>query len=145
MVGQVISVNISEKKGTKKSPVDKANVKIDHGIAGDAHASKWHRQVSLLALESVDKMEDKGMTLSPGDFGENITTKGLVLNKIPVGTKMKIGQSVLLEISQIGKKCHSKCNIYYEAGDCIMPDEGIFAKVIKGGQIKKGDSIEVED
>lgn len=142
---EVVSVNISKEKGTKKSPVNKANVKIDHGIEGDAHASKWHRQISLLASESVKKMEDKGLHLSPGDFGENITTKGIVLTELPVGTQLKVGKTVLLEVSQIGKKCHDKCNIYYEAGDCIMPNEGIFAKVIEGGRIEKGDTIEIVD
>lgn len=145
MNGQVISVNISKEKGTKKRPVGKANVKIDYGIEGDAHASNWHRQISLLALESVKKIQDKGLDLSPGDFGENITTEGIVLNELPVGSLLKIGGSVLLEISQIGKECHDRCNIYYQAGDCIMPNEGIFAKVIKGGNIGKGDSIEIVD
>ncbi|MGR3179696.1 MAG: MOSC domain-containing protein [Candidatus Anammoxibacter sp.] len=140
---QVVSVNTSEKKGVKKRPVAKVNAKIDFGIENDAHAGKWHRQVSLLAIESVKKMEDKGMSLSPGDFGENITTKGVVLHTLPVGSMLKIGESVLLEVSQIGKKCHSKCEIFNQVGDCIMPNEGIFAKVIKGGNIEKDDLIEI--
>lgn len=143
MNGQVVSVNISKEKGTKKTPVDNAKVKIDYGMEGDAHAGNWHRQISLLALESVKKMEGKGMDISPGDFGENITTKGIVLNELPVGSTLKIGESVLLEISQIGKKCHSKCDIYNEVGDCIMPNEGIFARVIRGGNIEEGDRIEI--
>lgn len=145
MNGKVVSINISKEKGTKKIPVNKANVKIDYGIEGDAHAGNWHRQISLLASESIIKMENKGLYLSPGDFGENITTEGIVLNELPVGSMLKIGESVLLEISQIGKECHVRCNIYYQAGDCIMPNEGIFAKVIKGGNIEKGNRIETVD
>ncbi len=143
MNGEVVSVSISKEKGVQKTPVDSVNAIVEHGLEGDAHAGKWHRQVSLLASEGIKKMSEKGLELSSGDFGENITTKGLVLNKLPVGTILKVGESVVLEISQIGKKCHTKCNIYYQAGDCIMPNEGIFAKVIEGGIIKGGDNIEV--
>ena len=143
MNGEVVSVSISKKKGVQKTPVDSVNVIVEHGLEGDAHAGKWHRQVSLLASEGIKKMVEKGLKLSSGDFGENITTKGIVLNKLPIGTVLKIGESVVLEVTQIGKKCHTKCNIYYQAGDCIMPNEGIFAKVIETGSIKSGDNIEV--
>lgn len=143
MVKRIVSINISKEKGTKKTPVDTAIVKVDHGIEGDAHASNWHRQISLLAIESVREMEKKGLDLSNGDFGENITTEGVDLKNIPIGTLLKIGESVIMEITQIGKVCHDKCHIYYEVGDCIMPKEGIFAKVIEGGKIANDDSIEV--
>ncbi len=140
----VVSINISEKKGTKKFPVDNATLKIDHGIVGDAHANNWHRQISLLANESVKKMnEDNGMDLTPGCFGENITTEGIDLKTLPLGTVIKIGDIVELEVTQIGKECHDRCHIYYEAGDCIMPKEGIFVKVLKDGDIAKGDKMDV--
>ena len=142
--GRVISINISDKKSVRKKPVDEAEIVTDFGIKGDAHASqKWHRQISLLALESIKRMQDKGFNVNPGDFAENITTEGIDLVALPIGTLMKIGK-VEVEVSQIGKECHKKCSIFYQAGDCVMPKEGIFVKVIKGGTIKKGDSIEVQ-
>jgi hypothetical protein len=142
--GRVISINISDKKGIRKKPVNEAEIVTDFGIKGDAHASrKWHRQISLLALESIAKMQDRGCNVKPGDFAENITTEGINLVGLPIGTPMNIG-NVSVEVSQIGKECHTKCSIYNQAGDCIMPKEGIFVKVIKGGTIKQGDSIEVQ-
>ena len=145
MKGRVVSVNISDKKGIRKKPVKEAVIKTDFGIKGDAHASnKWQRQVSLLALESIKKMQDLGLKVKPGDFAENITTEGIDLLKLPPGTKMTIGEDVKVEINQIGKECHTRCNIYYQTGDCVMPKEGIFVKVLKGGKIKKGDKIVVE-
>lgn len=144
MNGKVVSINISEQKGTKKAPIEKAIVKVDYGIEGDAHSGNWHRQISLLAIESVRMMGDGGLTFSPGDFGENITTEGVPLKELPVGSTLKIGESVILEVTQIGKECHGKCNIYYETGDCIMPKEGIFAIVKEGGNIKNGENIEFE-
>ncbi|MEM4256693.1 MAG: MOSC domain-containing protein [Thermoplasmata archaeon] len=142
-MGKVISVNISTKKSVRKKPVGEVEIIENFGIKNDAHASeKWHRQVSLLAIESIKKMQDKGFNVNPGDFAENITTEGLDLVSLPIGTKMKIGETEL-EVSQIGKECHTKCSIYYQAGDCVMPKEGIFAKVIVGGKIKVGDRIEV--
>jgi MOSC domain-containing protein YiiM len=142
--GRVISINISDKKSVRKKPINEAEIVTDFGIKGDAHASgKWHRQISLLALESIKRMQDKGFNVNPGDFAENITTEGIDLVGLPIGTPMKIGD-VEVEVSQIGKECHTKCSIYYQAGDCVMPKEGIFVKVIKGGTIKKGDSIEVQ-
>jgi len=145
MSGKVVSVNISSKKGVRKKPVDEVFLKADYGIEGDAHASsEWHRQVSLLALESIKKMQGKGLDVKPGDFAENITTEGLDLVSLPLGTEVHIGSEVLGEVSQIGKECHTRCAIYYQAGDCVMPKEGIFIKVLKGGYVRAGDRIMVE-
>jgi MOSC domain-containing protein YiiM len=141
--GQIKAISISTKKGTKKTNVPDAELKIDFGIVGDAHAGGWHRQVSLLAVESIDKMVAVGATVSPGDFAENITTEGVNLHKFRIGTKLKIGSDTELEITQIGKECHNRCEIFEQVGDCIMPKEGVFAKVIKAGTIKNGDPIEV--
>jgi MOSC domain-containing protein YiiM len=142
MAGRIISINVSDKKGMRKTPVEEVSVRTGHGIEGDAHASdKWHRQISLLALESIRKMQDKGLDVGPGDFAENITTEGIDLMGLPVGTKMAIGDSVEAEVSQIGKLCHSRCAIYEQAGDCVMPREGIFVKVLKGGNLKVGDPV----
>ena len=144
MAAKIISINISPKKGMRKKAVDSAVLKDNFGIENDAHASdKWHRQVSLLATESIKKMTDKGLDVGPGDFAENITTVGVDLPNLPVGTKMTIGEDIELEVSQIGKLCHSRCAIYEQAGDCVMPREGIFVKVIKGGTIKTGDEIKI--
>jgi MOSC domain-containing protein YiiM len=141
--GKVVSVNISSRKGMRKKPVKEAEIITDYGIKDDAHASgTWHRQISLLALESIKKMQDLGLKVNPGDFAENITTEGIDLIKLPVGTRIKIGD-VEAEVSQIGKECHTRCAIYYQAGDCVMPKEGIFVKVLKGGKIRVGDKIEV--
>jgi MOSC domain-containing protein YiiM len=144
MNAKVVSINISDKKGVKKKSVDKVVLKENYGIKGDAHASgKWHRQISLLALESIKKMQALGLKVGPGDFAENITTEGIDLLSLPVGTKINIGKNVEIEVSQIGKVCHSRCAIYNQAGDCVMPKEGIFAKVLKGGVVRKGDKIKV--
>ena len=144
MVARVISINISNKKGVRKKAVDEAVLKENYGIESDAHASeKWHRQISLLALESIEKMRSKGLNVGPGDFAENITTKGIPLVSLPIGTKITIGNDIEVEVSQIGKVCHTRCAIYTQAGDCVMPREGIFAKVLRGGTIKKGDKIKV--
>ncbi len=119
-------------------------MKAEYGIEGDAHASSaWHRQVSVLALESINKMKQMGLNVSPGDFAENITTEGIDLVSLPVGTKMLIGAEVVGEVSQIGKECHTRCAIYYQAGDCVMPKEGIFIRVLKGGKVRKGDNVSV--
>jgi MOSC domain-containing protein YiiM len=142
--GKVVSINISDKKGVRKKPAKAAFLQTNYGIQDDAHASsQWHRQVSLLALESIQKMQAMGLKVNPGDFAENITTEGIELPKLPVGTKMTIGENIEVEVSQIGKKCHTRCEIYNQAGDCIMPKEGIFVKVLKGGKIKEGDEIVV--
>jgi MOSC domain-containing protein YiiM len=142
--GAVVSIAISSEKGVKKTPVESAALIVDHGIEGDAHAGDWHRQISLLGEESIEKMKANGLDVGYGDFAENITTKGLVLYEIPIGAKMRIGKC-LVEITQIGKECHDRCAIYKAAGDCVMPREGIFARVLNGGEIKKGDEILVED
>jgi len=141
--GRIKAISVSKEKGTKKVNVPEAELRADFGIIGDAHAGNWHRQVSLLAVESIDRMVAKGAKVSPGDFAENITTEGLNLHELPVGSKLKLGQSVELEITQFGKKCHSRCEILQQVGDCIMPREGVFAKVTKAGAINVGGVIEV--
>lgn len=141
----VTSVNISEKTGVAKENVGKCKVEKDHGFKNDAHAGKWHRQVSLLADESIAKMKEKGLDVAPGAFGENITTSGMELNTLPVGQRLKVGERVILEVTQIGKECTKPCSIYYKVGDCVMPREGIFAAVIEDGEIATGDSIELID
>lgn len=139
----VVSVNLSPKKTVRKTPGTHGTLILDRGFETDAHAGDWHRQVSLLAIESIDKMRAAGLDVGPGDFAENITTSGFDLLALPVGTVFKIGDDVVLELSQIGKVCHTKCAIYYQAGDCVMPREGIFAVVRQAGDVNVGDSIEV--
>ena len=131
---KIVSINISEKKGEKKKPVNEAVLRENHGIVGDAHAGDWHRQVSLLAKEDIEEMIKKGASVSYGDFAENITTEGIDLASLPIGTHLYIDETEL-EVTQIGKECHSHCEIYKQVGDCVMPKKGIFAKVIKGGEI----------
>ncbi len=143
-MAKVKAVCISEKKGTMKHPVEAIELKIDHGIIGDAHAGNWHRQVSMLADESVEKMREKFPDIPIGAFAENILTEGLCLYELPVGTKLKIGE-VLLEVTQIGKECHADCAIRQQVGDCVMPREGIFTIVLKEGTVKAGDEIEILD
>ncbi len=142
MKGIVVSVNISQKKGVGKINVEKARAIKNFGLEGDAHAGKWHRQISLLAKESIKKMEEFGLKLKPGDFAENITTEGLDLLSLPRGTRLKIGKAIL-EVTQKGKECHIGCEIRKIVGDCIMPKEGIFTRVLEEGEIKIGDVIEV--
>ncbi|MDI6723696.1 MAG: MOSC domain-containing protein [Methanobacterium sp.] len=121
-----------------------AFLKEYYGIIGDAHSnSDTHRQISLLAIESINKMRDLGLNVNPGDFAENLTTEGIDLVNLPVGSKMLVGENTILEVTQIGKECHARCTIYHQAGDCIMPKEGIFTRVIKGGKVKTGDKIEL--
>lgn len=139
---RVISVNISEKVGEQKFPVQEAEAQVDLGLVGDAHARNWHRQISLLAIESIKKMQAKGLDVGPGAFAENLTTENLDLASLPVGTRLRIGGSEL-EVTQIGKTCHVKCAIYHKVGDCVFPREGIFVKVITPGKIKPGDLIEI--
>jgi len=141
--GRIKAISVSKERGTKKVNVPEAELRADFGIIGDAHAANWHRQISLLAAESIDKMTAKGAKVSPGDFAENITTEGLNLHELPVGSKLKLGQSVELEITQFGKKCHSRCEIFEQVGDCIMPREGVFARVTRAGSINVGGVIEV--
>lgn len=142
MEGIVLSINISEKKSVRKKPVDSAVLIEDKGLEGDAHAEGGIRQVSLLANESIEKMKKMGIDVKAGDFAENITTQGINLLELPIGKRLRIGE-VLLEVTQHGKICHTKCNIYKTVGDCVMPKEGIFCKIVKGGIIKKGQKIEV--
>lgn len=143
-LGKVVAISISKKKGIPKTNVKSAKLIENFGIEGDIHAGNWHRQVSFLALESIDKMREKGLpNLRPGAFAENITTEFLELPKLEIGTRMKIGKEAELEITQIGKECHSKCAIFIKVGDCVMPREGIFAKVIRGGEIFIEDEIQI--
>ena len=142
---QIVSINISKKKGTKKKSVgeEPVNVLLDFGIENDAHAGDWHRQVSFLANESIHKVKQAGIDVQPGSFAENFTTEGVDLKHIPMGTILKLGNEVEVEISQIGKVCHTKCAIYHLMGDCIFPHEGIFAVVRKPGKVSSGDKIEL--
>lgn len=142
-MSKIIAVNISDKKGVVKNPIDKGFFRENYGLEGDAHSGEWHRQVSLLAVESIDKMKRKGgLLLTPGKFAENLTTEGIELFTIPIGTKLKVGE-VILEVTQIGKECHRGCEIRNIVGDCVMPREGIFAKVLKSGFIKAEDRVEI--
>jgi MOSC domain-containing protein YiiM len=143
--GRVLAVNISDDKGTKKTNVQSCALLKDFGLKGDAHGGPWHRQVSLLANESIEKMRAKGLNVSYGDFAENITTEGVDLVHLPIGTEVHIGNSVIMRVTQIGKECHTRCAIYYQAGDCVMPKEGIFAEVVSEGEVKVGDEIFVQD
>jgi MOSC domain-containing protein YiiM len=141
--GKVIAVCTSPQKQTRKININECLVEKNHGLMGDAHSSpETHRQVSLLALESIDKMRDIGLDVHPGDFAENITTKGIELVTIPIGTRIQVGDSIM-EVTQIGKECHNRCAIYHQAGDCIMPREGIFARATTGGKVKTGDKVRI--
>ena len=140
-MAKIVAVCKSEKKGTRKKVVGQCEIK-DGGLTGDAHADcATHRQVSLLAIESIDKMRAMGLKVGPGSFAENLTTEGIDLVTLPIGTKLSIGKDVVLEVTQIGKECHTPCAIYRQAGTCVMPTEGIFGKVIHGGIVKTGDTI----
>ena len=130
----ILSINISQKRGEQKKPVKKALLRVDFGIEGDAHGGNWHRQLSLLADEDIELMRNKGVELNFGDFAENITTRGIDLSSLPVGAVLHLGP-VIMEVTQIGKECHHGCAIYQAIGDCVMPRKGIFARVIKGGEI----------
>lgn len=140
----VTSVNISSKKGMQKTPVDGSRELVfGLGFEGDAHAGDWHRQVSLLASESIDAAEEAGLDVEEGSFGENITTAGIDLLALPLGTQLKIGSQAVVEVTQIGKVCHTRCAIYYASGDCIFPREGIFGVVLKPGAVQEDDAIEI--
>ena len=141
-MASVVAVCISEQKGTQKHEVPEIQLKIDHGIVGDAHAGNWHRQVSLLAQESVENMKAVFPVIPVGAFAENILTEGLTLFTLPVGTRLRVGE-VLLEVTQIGKECHAHCAIRQQVGDCVMPREGIFTIVLEEGTIRAGDTITV--
>lgn len=139
---KIVSIATSKKKGTIKKCIDSAELIENHGIKDDAHAGDWHRQLSFLAAESIEKASQEDFKLNFGDFAENIATTGVDWKNEPVGQVFKLGENARVEITQIGKECHKKCAIYYRTGDCIMPKEGVFAKILKGGIIKVGDAIE---
>jgi cyclic pyranopterin phosphate synthase len=143
--GRIKAISVSEKKGIQKTNIPKVELKNNFGIIGDAHAGNWHRQVSLLAAESIEKMVAQGAHVGPGDFAENITTQGIDLCNLHLGSKLKLGQSVELELTQFGKKCHNHCAIFHQVGDCIMPREGVFARVTQPGWINVGDIIEISN
>lgn len=141
--GRIKAISVSKQKGMQKTNVPVAELRADHGIVGDAHAGDWDRQISLLEIECIDIMAAKGAKVSPGAFAENITTKGIDLSVLKVGGKLRLGDEAEITITQFGKKCHGRCKIYNQIGDCIMPREGVFARVSRGGLIKVGDDIEV--
>ena len=142
---KIVSIATSKKKGTRKTTTDSVLVKKEFGIEGDAHSGLWHRQVSFLASESIKQARDNGLNVTFGDFAENFATEGIDWKKIPIGTRLKLGDTTLVEVTQIGKECHNRCAIYYQAGDCIMPKEGIFARVLEGGTVNKGDTVRILD
>tara|TARA_B100000959_G_scaffold189689_1_gene198397 strand:- start:91 stop:549 length:459 start_codon:yes stop_codon:yes gene_type:complete len=141
-MGKIVAICISEKKGVQKKDVKQCRLIENYGLEGDAHAGSWHRQISLLSIEGRLVMENKGIKLDAGDFGENVLTEGVDFANIMVGNEIRLGRDALVRVTQIGKECHDRCNIYYQVGDCIMPREGIFAEVLKGGEIKIDDDIE---
>lgn len=140
---KIISIAVSKKKGTRKIPVEEGLLIQNYGLEGDAHAGPWHRQVSFLASENIEKARKRGLDVNFGDFAENIATSGIDWKKLAVGTRLRLGESALVEITQIGKECHNRCAIYYLVGDCIMPKEGVFARVLEGGRICCGDLIRI--
>jgi MOSC domain-containing protein YiiM len=141
--GRIVAVSVSLKKGVKKTNILLGNLIENYGLENDAHAGDWHRQVSLLAIESISKIREKGLDVNPGDFAENITTEGIKLWELPVGTRLKLGEDALVEVTQIGKECHDRCAIYKQVGDCVMPREGIFVKVLKNGAVGPKDGIQI--
>jgi MOSC domain-containing protein YiiM len=141
-MGRIKAICISERRGTQKKPLQEAIFKENFGIEGDAHAGNWHRQVSLISKEKIDAFEERGAKVSEGAFGENVIVEGIDFRMLPVGTKLE-AKGVVLEMTQIGKECHSHCEIFHQVGDCIMPREGVFAKVLKGGILKVGDEMKV--
>lgn len=146
IAGRIVSVNVSKRKGTRKTPLEgdaSVFVKAMHGIEDDAHAGDWHRQVSFLAQESIERARTMGLDVAPGDFGENFTLEGIDLLALPLGTELALGDEAMVQISQIGKVCHTRCAIYYLAGDCIFPREGIFAVVVREGTVRTGDEVRV--
>ena len=140
---KIESIAVSKKKGTRKTCINESTLIVNFGLEGDAHAGDWPRQVSFLASESIDKMREKGLEVTFGDFAENIATIGIDWPSLPVGTQVQVGEQAVVEITQIGKECVKKCAIYYQAGDCIMPKEGVLAKVLKGGPIRCGDTLKI--
>ena len=140
---RIVAVSVSNRKGIKKSNLPECKLLEDEGLEGDAHAGDWHRQVSLLAVESINKIRERGLEVSPGDFAENITTSGLKIWELPMGTRLAVGSEALLEVTQIGKECHDRCAIFHQVGDCVMPREGVFTRVLRGGIIRPGDKVRV--
>jgi len=140
---RIVAVSTSEAKGVKKTNRPAGRLLVGLGMEGDAHAADWHRQLSLLALESIDQIRAKGLEVSPGDFAENVTTAGLRLWELPVGARLRLGPEAEIEITQIGKECHARCAIFRQVGDCVMPREGVFARVLRGGLIRPGDELEI--
>ena len=138
---KIVSIAVSKKKGTTKQCIDQAELVENHGIKGDAHAGDWHRQLSFLAAESIDAVSTKDFVLNFGDFAENIATTGIDWKSLEIGQQVRLGDTALVEITQIGKECHKKCAIFYRTGDCIMPKEGVFAKILTGGTIRVGDAV----
>lgn len=141
--GTILSVNISEKKGEKKKNIGACRLIKGWGMDADGHAGDWHRQLSLLSRKSIEKIRAKGLPVEYGDFAENLSIDGIDLYLLPVGTTLSIGDSVLIRLTQIGKECHTRCNIFYQVGDCVMPREGVFAEVLEEGEVKIGDKIKV--
>ena len=140
--GSVVAVSVSDRKGVKKTNIDSGCLIENFGLENDAHSGEWHRQVSLLAVESIKKIKDKGLDVGPGDFAENITIEGIRLWELPIGKRLKLGGDAVAEVTQIGKECHSRCAIYHQVGDCVMPREGIFVRILSGGIIEPGDMVE---
>ena len=143
--GKIVAVSISDRKGEKKHNISEVRLMVDHGLDQDAHAGDWHRQVSLLDMQSIARIREKGLDVDPGNFAENITTDGIRLWELPIGTHLQLGGQVVVEVTQIGKECHNRCAIFHQVGDCVMPREGIFAKVLQEGTIRPGDTITVLD
>jgi MOSC domain-containing protein YiiM len=142
---KIVAVSISDRKGEKKHNVPQVRLVPGHGLDQDAHAGDWHRQVSLLDMQSIARIREKGLDVNPGNFAENITTEGIRLWELPIGTRMQLGEEVVVEVTQIGKECHSRCAIFHQVGDCVMPREGIFAIVLQEGTVKPGDTITLLD
>jgi len=138
---KIVSIALSKKKGTRKTQVDSAVLKEEHGLVGDGHAGAWERQISFLAVERIEDCKTRGLNVTFGDFAENIATEGIDWKRVPLGSRFRLGDGAVVEITKIGKACHKKCAIYYQAGDCIMPREGVFARVLEGGTIRCGDPI----
>jgi len=143
--GTIVAVCVSAVRGVQKRPVKEIELAADHGVRGDAHAGDWHRQVSLLSDEAAERIRAKGVAIAAGDFGENILTRGIDLLAVPVGGRIRLGTGVFLEVTQIGKVCHDPCAIYAQAGECIMPTQGIFCRVVRGGTVRPGDGIEIAE
>ena len=140
---KIASIAISKSKGTRKIPVEEAMLIEGHGLDGDAHAAPWHRQVSFLDAEGIERARKQGLDVTFGDFAENIATTGIEWKNVPIGTRLRLGEFAVVEITQVGKECHNKCAIYYKAGDCIMPREGIFARVLRSGKVRCGDKVQI--